>query len=189
MNILNPQQLPDTAYTYRSDERGLAPVFDAAIDELIELDCSPATVVAFYLESIVVEEEHAPSKTSSSQDADKAKEKDEDTASIRSGHERPTTGCSTASYLATDDDTAFITSKEKVGNYDDTQRSIYTLLRYLGDQHHKLFAALDTEHHKCTFTCFDTRSALAVSVETALHKPCLIDRPGLRLVVSSPELV
>ncbi|KAF4609781.1 hypothetical protein D9613_011937 [Agrocybe pediades] len=186
MDILNPRQLPDMAYTYRSDERGLAPVFDAAIDELIELDCSPAKVVAFYLESIVVsvEEEHAPSKTSSSQDADTAKEKDEDTASIRSGHERPTTGCSTASYLVTGR-----SSKGKVGSYDDTQRSIDTLLWYLGDQHHKLFAALHTEHHKCTFTCFDTRSALAVSVDTVLYKPCLIDRPGLRLVFSSPELV
>ncbi|KAF4609792.1 hypothetical protein D9613_011999 [Agrocybe pediades] len=184
MNILNPQQLPDTAYTYRSAERGFAPVFDAAIDELIELDCSHAKVVAFYLESIVVsvEEEHAPSKTSSSQDADKAKEKDEDTASIRSGHERPTTARSTASYLVTG-------RFYNVEGENDTQRSIGTLLWYLGDQHHKLFAALDTEHHKCTFTRFDTRSALAVSVDTVLYKPCLIDRPGLRLVFSSPELV
>ncbi|KAF4609764.1 hypothetical protein D9613_011916 [Agrocybe pediades] len=77
---------------------------------------------------------------SSSQDADKDRENDEDTADGLVGGRLRKDGLHLPG-VHEDDDTA---RRKGNGSYDGTQRSIDTLLRYLGDQRHKFFAALGT---------------------------------------------
>ncbi|KAF9552683.1 hypothetical protein CPC08DRAFT_738117 [Agrocybe pediades] len=122
-----------------------------------------------------VEEERVSSESSSSQDVDKDKE----TASIRSGHER--------------------TMTEMFDNIVPSGRSrcIVTLLRYHGDRRSKPFAPLEAMNIKPGIQLHLTSplseapaeelfalpnaplSALTHIVDIALYKLCLINRPGL----------